>query len=130
MATADHQFKAAPFDGSGIIDPSMAVYDMQFKEPHNGIVYTPPRYSDHVGVSFVFNALVLGNRDEQGVLFTAKRTSKSQPHKSIRKISSFFGKKAEVSSSGGGLSLSGPKKTGLKLSNKKQRTLTSFLNKS
>ena len=44
-ATAWNKFQPAPFDGSGIADPPMSVYDMQFTKAHNGIVYTPPRYS-------------------------------------------------------------------------------------
>eukprot|EP00759_Apiculatamorpha_spiralis_P043600 PhF_6_TR40900/c0_g1_i1/m.61867 len=57
-ATSNGQWKPAPMDGSGLMDSSMAVYDTQFSVPHTGMVYTPPKYSDHIGVCVVLDVEV------------------------------------------------------------------------
>ena len=114
MCTAYGNYQAAPFDGSGIYDPPMTVLDMQFPPKNqfvNGIVYTPPRYSDHVGVSLLLHVKTDGRTtatttttaatggvggggvDKTNSLFSPKRTRKAQPHRDTRTISSFFTQK-------------------------------------
>lgn len=41
-----------------LISMSLQDYDAQFALPHTGIVYTPPTYSDHVGVSLLLKLQV------------------------------------------------------------------------
>ena len=56
--TAFGRWKAAPFEGGGLgaVLGTTADYDSQFQTPHTGIVYTPPTYSDHVGVSLLLSS--------------------------------------------------------------------------
>ena len=47
------RYEPAPFDGSGISEAPQYLLDRQFVAPHTGIIYTPPKFSDHVAVSIV-----------------------------------------------------------------------------
>jgi len=150
MATGNHQYKPASYGGGGLEDPPIEVLNLQFAvSPHNGIIYTPPKYSDHVGVSFVLNSIRCGcvskedgNANNDGALFSEKSTAKTQPHRSSsNNISQYFSSGAV----GGGRAAGslgqkrGSATIGLKLgkggrkkpdsSDKKQRTLLSFLGK-
>lgn len=91
-ATSHGKWKPAPFDGSGIVDGSQADYDSQFFRPHTGMVYTPPQYSDHIGVSALLN--VKPEPDLSRSKRFNKATRKSQPHAQQKRISNFFVKKA------------------------------------
>ena len=71
-------------------------YDAQFYRPYTGIVYTPPKFSDHIGVSTV---LVLPPALKSRLLTAAvaaqgqrrdKATRDAQPHKSTPSVASFF----------------------------------------
>lgn len=59
--TGNGQFQGAATDGSGIPDAPDAAYQLQFQPAHTGMVYTPPEFSDHIGVS-----LLLGVREGDG----------------------------------------------------------------
>jgi len=157
MATAFGNFQPVPFTGGGMSDPPMRVYDMQFSEPHNGIVYTPPKYSDHVGVSLVLHLKAEEGSERIGGASASaaeeseakRQTLKAQPHLQTRKISCFFQQGAAAGAAKGptaqkkrpsaGISLGGAKK---KMApppplqqqkaggGKKQKTLFSFMGKS
>mmetsp|Transcript_29702 Transcript_29702/g.96752 ORF Transcript_29702/g.96752 Transcript_29702/m.96752 type:complete len:637 (+) Transcript_29702:442-2352(+) len=99
-ATGDGLFKQAPFDGSGLdfSDPGPPAYAKQFREqPHTGVLYTPPRFSDHVGVTLLL-------RGARGTFFSEREptrrwdatTRKAQPHTLAlsRPITAFFAKGA------------------------------------
>ena len=89
-ATANGAFKPVSFEGEGIVTPSQDSLDTQFGTPHTGIVYTPPSFSDHVGVSLLVDDatcprdLTLNEQDSA--------TRKAQPHKAQTSIASFFSK--------------------------------------
>mmetsp|Transcript_6874 Transcript_6874/g.25353 ORF Transcript_6874/g.25353 Transcript_6874/m.25353 type:complete len:648 (-) Transcript_6874:893-2836(-) len=55
------RYEPAPFDGSGISDAPQHVLDRQFVAPHTGIIYTPPKFSDHVAVSIVLDEKSCGD---------------------------------------------------------------------
>ena len=86
--TANGVFKAVSFQGEGIQTPPQAALDTQFGPPHTGIIYTPPSFSDHVGVSLLVDDtlcccdLTLNEQDSC--------TRKAQPHKVQTSIASFF----------------------------------------
>lgn len=87
-ATANGAFKAVSFQGEGIETAPQAALDTQFGPPHTGMIYTPPSFSDHVGVSLLVNdvlcccELTLNEQDSS--------TRKAQPHKAQTSIASFF----------------------------------------
>ncbi|EKX37309.1 hypothetical protein GUITHDRAFT_78231, partial [Guillardia theta CCMP2712] len=51
--TEGGRWVAAPFEGGGIQDGPEETYTCQFRAPSSGILYTPPQYSDHIGVSVI-----------------------------------------------------------------------------
>ena len=97
-ATANGRFQPAAFEGGGIVEASQEALDSQFGERHTGIIYTPPSFSDHVGISLLLNdsccpsALELDEKDSA--------TKKAQPHKSQKSIASFFKSSSAASRSG------------------------------
>ena len=90
-ATAGGLWAAAPFDGSGIGDAPMHAYSIQFHPPHTGMIYTPPQFSDHVGVSLL---LQRGDPDVDLVLDTRSCRS-CLPHLRQQSVKSFFNRKAK-----------------------------------
>mmetsp|Transcript_10011 Transcript_10011/g.14720 ORF Transcript_10011/g.14720 Transcript_10011/m.14720 type:complete len:583 (-) Transcript_10011:126-1874(-) len=87
-ATANGRFQPVSFEGGGIIEASLATLDTQFGTPHTGMIYTPPSFSDHIGVSLLlddacFSADLTLNE-------TDSATRKAQPHKAQKSIASFF----------------------------------------
>jgi len=64
-ATANGAFQGASFLGGGIASASRKILDTQFGPPHSGIVYTPPSYSDHVGVSLLLTQEPTFNNDNE-----------------------------------------------------------------
>jgi len=120
--TASGSFQGASYEGGGIASATQEALDTQFDCPHTGIIYTPPSYSDHVAVSLLLKKdwrqlhmplnLILDEKDSA--------TKKSQPHKSQKSISSFFGnatsssKKSITSDKGIGVSTAVTKKSKIK----------------
>ena len=96
--TANGRFQPAPFDGNGIIEADRITLDTQFgdEQPHTGHVYTPPTFSDHIGVSLLLNDSVVTSipihqvRSPLSLLWNDAVTRKSQPHKQQPRISTFF----------------------------------------
>jgi len=87
-ATAGGRWKPAPFDGSGIPEPTGAQLATQFEPPGTGIRYTPPQYSDHTAIT-----LLLADEDEAPAPLQLKldaATLRAMPHKQTRSITSFF----------------------------------------
>ena len=94
------RWQPAPASGSGLPDGKPEEYLHHSKmAPHCGIVYTPPKWSDHVGVSMACDAMpVLDHHTRAKCLHSInsnqkKATRRCQPHKSQRSIASFFGKR-------------------------------------
>eukprot|EP00536_Pseudo-nitzschia_multiseries_P014008 jgi/Psemu1/213485/e_gw1.645.12.1 len=87
-ATANGGYQAVSFRGGGIIEAPQKILNTQFGSPHTGHVYTPPTFSDHIGVSVLLDDsccsyhLKLDNQDKQ--------TKASQPHKKVRTINTYF----------------------------------------
>jgi hypothetical protein len=102
-------WKMAAYDGSGIDGGTRKANDAQFVPPHTGIIYTPPRFSDHVAVSALLDDAIFDQPTllpssssssssvaaaaaaPVGRLFPAKHTRATQPHRKQKSISSFFG---------------------------------------
>ena len=91
-ATANGRFEPASFEGGGIQEVPQETLDSQFEGlPHTGMIYTPPSFSDHIGISLLLDdsgvpgarGLTLDERDSA--------TRKAQPHKLQKTIASFFG---------------------------------------
>ncbi|CAJ1961081.1 unnamed protein product [Cylindrotheca closterium] len=120
VATANGGFQAVSFQGGGIVEASQDVLDTQFGEPHTGLVYTPPTFSDHIAISLLLDdeclapSVVLDKSDPL--------TRTSQPHKSQKTIASFFASasstsiKEKISSSGSRFRVGEPakKESGIK----------------
>lgn len=105
-ATAGGSFQPVSFQGGGMSEASQEALDTQFGPPHTGLIYTPPTFSDHIGVSASFD----DNLEPRNlVLQSDVATRKTQPHKVQRTIASFFGMTASSSDSS-----SAPHKTKLK----------------
>lgn len=96
-ATASNQFQGASFGGGGISNATMRALETQFGESHTGMIYTPPSYSDHIAVSLKMNQDF--ERYFTTSLVLKGNTKKSQPHKTQKSISSFFGKSSSILSS-------------------------------
>ncbi|KNC81594.1 hypothetical protein SARC_06095 [Sphaeroforma arctica JP610] len=56
--TAGGLFVPAPFDGSGMMEAPRKAYEFHIIAPHTGMIYTPPKFSDHLPV-----CLLLQDRD-------------------------------------------------------------------
>jgi hypothetical protein len=92
-------WRQAAYDGSGIDSGTRQANDAQFVPPHTGIIYTPPRFSDHVAVSALLDDAIFdpssssssSSSSSQGRLFPSKHTRATQPHRKQKSISSFFG---------------------------------------
>ena len=85
-ATANGEYRPVSFEGGGIASVSRSVLDTQFGPPHTGIIYTPPSFSDHIGVSMVLES----SQEEMMMPETDKETKRTQPHKAQRSIASFL----------------------------------------
>ena len=73
--------------------------ETQFGSPHTGMIYTAPQYSDHIGVSLLFNEKFDQYRSTLTLDTKDVDAKKSQPHKSQTSISSFFTSKTFTASS-------------------------------
>ena len=87
--TSNGMFQPPSFSGGGIGQVSKRALDSQFGEPHTGMIYTPPSYSDHIAISLLmkksFNDVV-----GQLTLQSNAPTRKSQPHKKQKSMMSFL----------------------------------------
>lgn len=88
-ATAAGLWQQAGYDGSGIPDGGKVAYDSQFREPHTGMIYTPPAFSDHIAVSLLLSDQTLR---PPGVKQAARdqATMLSTPYRKQRRMDSFF----------------------------------------
>eukprot|EP01134_Creolimax_fragrantissima_P002841 CFRG2841T1 len=59
-ATAGGLFAPAPFDGSGIVDAPQRAYEFHIVAAHTGMIYTPPKFSDHIAVSLLLEYGTVG----------------------------------------------------------------------
>ena len=87
-ATANGMFQPVSFEGNGIIEASQVALDTQFGPKHSGMIYTPPSFSDHIGVSLLMSESIC--LWDLGLDENDRATRKSQPHKSQKSIASFF----------------------------------------
>lgn len=116
----------APTGGGGLPDGKPKDYSWHTTvPPHTGMVYTPPQWSDHIGVSFLMKDVVLPTKEMQVLIKQKitkeqkKATRKCQPHASVRSITSFFGKPS--SSKGSSSTSSSSSKTSSKPAPKKKK---------
>ncbi len=73
------------------MDAPAAVVDTMFRDACTGIVYTPPRFSDHVAVSCLLRDDVLNALPKPCTLATSAAVLRhAQPHKQIAPITEFF----------------------------------------
>uniref|UniRef100_A0A7S2R8E2 Endonuclease/exonuclease/phosphatase domain-containing protein n=1 Tax=Mucochytrium quahogii TaxID=96639 RepID=A0A7S2R8E2_9STRA len=86
-ATAAGQFAAASLLGGGIVTPGKKANETHFGPPHTGIIYTPPKFSDHVAVSLHMKDEVF---KETTLNKSCTKTKLSQPHRKQRLIQEFF----------------------------------------
>ena len=89
-ATAGGLFEGGSFESGGIAVATQRALDTQFGAAHNGMIYTPPSYSDHIAVSLLMKHSL---KAAAGTLTLGGdvATRKAQPHKAQRSIASFFG---------------------------------------
>ena len=109
-ATNFGMFREAPMDGSGMQSAAEDAYQSHLRghltytekdgkgNLHTGIIYTPPEYSDHVGVSLLLSDAIR----EPGllVLESDKATRDTQPHAKQQSIKNFFGAGAKTAKGG------------------------------
>jgi exonuclease III len=86
-ATANGRFQPVSFEGGGIQDVTREALLTQFGEPHTGMVYTPPSFSDHIAISLLMEDSILP-RDL--TLEADAATRKAQPHKLQKSIAACF----------------------------------------
>lgn len=77
--------------GGGLVDAPASVMETMFCDPHTGIVYTPPRFSDHVAVSCSLSDEVLRDMPSLPIPAAAAAAMRhAQPHKLTAPITAFF----------------------------------------
>lgn len=73
------------------MDPPASVMDTMFCDPYTGIIYTPPRFSDHVAVSCLLSDEVCRDLARPPAPAAAAAAMRhSQPHKHTAPITAFF----------------------------------------
>ncbi|KAI2507747.1 hypothetical protein MHU86_6643 [Fragilaria crotonensis] len=92
-ATSNGTYRPVSFEGEGIAAVAKDVLDTQFGPPHTGMIYFPPSFSDHIGVSMMLDT---EGWDHSLVLDGGKETKAAQPHKTQRLIESFLKTKRPV----------------------------------
>jgi exonuclease III len=87
-ATAAGQFQPVGYHGGGMIEASQQALDTQFAtEPHTGLVYTPPTFSDHIGVSLCLDDQINAAAAPPLELDPSDvETRRAQPHKQQKSI--------------------------------------------
>jgi hypothetical protein len=93
MATAHGRWRQAPMEGGGIPDDApLVVYNEHFNREAGTrsarMVYTPPRFSDHIGVAVNLPAVNIAKQN----LAKDDKTKHAQPHRTYKSIASFFKK--------------------------------------
>jgi hypothetical protein len=84
-------YEPAPLGGGGLLDAPAAVAETMFCDPYTGIVYTPPRFSDHVAVSCVLRDDVRSAFPKPAAAASAAAALRhAQPHKLTAPITHFF----------------------------------------
>lgn len=94
-ATANGRFQPVSFEGGGMTsDISRDALDSQFDAAHTGMIYTPPLFSDHIGVSLYFEEESELSKQCRSLTLRLNdpNTRKAQPHKLQPSIASFFQK--------------------------------------
>ena len=81
------------YEGGGLVDGSQADNDSQFlPAATTGMVYTPPKYSDHIPVAWVFvpDPAFCASAAAASPLFKPAQTLAAQPHKQQPSVREFF----------------------------------------
>jgi exodeoxyribonuclease III len=108
-------FQPAPFGGGGMPRASEEAYQVHLRghlkgasgllggkgNLHTGIIYTPPEYSDHVGVSLLLDDSIKAGMSLPLALKEDKETKATQPHQAQKTMLSFFGAAAAKPASSG-----------------------------
>jgi len=96
--TANGSYEPVSFEGGGMkTEVPQAVLDSQFGAVHTGMLYTPPQFSDHIGVSLLLSDEVVSGHWPLVLQENGTSTRKAQPHKKQMSISSFFQQPAKRS---------------------------------
>ena len=109
--------------------------DTQFGTPHTGHIYTPPSFSDHIGISILLDDSLCSY--SLGLSEQDKSTRSAQPHKKVRPINSYFSAvsskhnsdKRQETKTTKGVSQSAVTKRKVQLSNVEKSTKLSHSNK-
>lgn len=96
-ATANGKWQGSSFTGDGIFHEFADLqYPKKNNQPHTGIVYTPPSYSDHVPVTALFSFPIQNHNasspQTKSGNSNSKNTRMAQPHLSQPCIAQFFSK--------------------------------------
>lgn len=88
MGSADKPvcYSQAAYDGSGLPEAPRACIESSFRPPHTGIIYTPPRWSDHVAVSLLLRMKLPE--------LELKHSPAAQPHRDTHSVKALFAKAA------------------------------------
>mmetsp|Transcript_98918 Transcript_98918/g.235992 ORF Transcript_98918/g.235992 Transcript_98918/m.235992 type:complete len:520 (-) Transcript_98918:51-1610(-) len=81
--------------GLSLQQDDMKLNDSQFRLPHTGIIYTPPKYSDHIPVSACFSGLALSSSTKSPISEEANK--RTRPWTSQASLGSFFTKRQKLS---------------------------------
>ena len=91
--TLQGRWRPAPTEGTGLPDGRDSDYlHHSLVPPHSGIVYTPPQWSDHVGVSWFARRVPLPATNLALTQAQKRAMRASQPHTRQRSIMGFFSK--------------------------------------
>jgi exonuclease III len=89
--TAYGRWRPAPFAGGGLPQGTAADYETQFlREPHTGIIYTPPQFSDHVATSCVLQGISPSLLKRELQIAKDAETMATRPFAKQSSIASFF----------------------------------------
>jgi hypothetical protein len=94
-ATANGRFQPAAYEGGGLMEASPQALDSQFGPPHTGHIYTPPTFSDHIGVSVLLRDDILPTRNLV-INTNDSATRKAQPHLQQKSVTDFFRRGSEA----------------------------------
>ena len=83
------QYQPAPFDGGGISEAPMQLIEEQYRCDGSGIVYMPPKWSDHAAISLFMPSLPSFERGSLK-LQTDRSTKAAQPHMQNKSIKTMF----------------------------------------
>ena len=84
-------YEPAPLGGGGLVDAPAAVMEAMFRDAATGILYTPPRFSDHAAVScLMLDGLWNAFPKPSTPTAAAAALRGAQPHKLTAPITQFF----------------------------------------